>query len=235
LSADSNENVTQSQPEILELAPRRKRRFSHESTNDLLFWGVQLLVVAISMAIIYSKLETTAKILRTLLSEQDSELSIAKAQAVKADEAVADSQRRLDEAEAHRSAFWKHASEQLDGLLNQVTQIQSDVKESLANSAQTNQLVLAAAEQSKEAAGNAALQATRAAGTSDAAVNAAIRAERSSSHTGTVIASKVVTAQDKRALQARERQLAAKQRKLTQTIKRVKTQGPNLFEKLLHP
>jgi ABC-type molybdate transport system substrate-binding protein len=166
---------------------------------------------------------------------QDKELEIAKDDSRKADAVAADAQRRLDEAEQHRSAFWQHAEEQMKNLLTRVTQIQADVKDALAKSTETNQLVLAAANESKAAAGSAATEAIKAAGTAGAAKSAASRAAALSSHTSSVVATKVVTSQDKRSLNAQQAALTAKQQKLSQTIQRVKLKGPTVFEKLLHP
>jgi hypothetical protein len=221
---------------------RKKRRFSHESLNDLLFWGVQLLVVAISIAIMYSKLENTAAILRTLLAAQNSELDIAKAQALKADGLAEEARQVARDAAHERSIAFERAEQRMEDLVARVNQIQADVNDALKKSTETNNLVLdaakaskQAADESKVAAGSAATEAFRAAGTAGAAASAASRAAAVSSRTSTVVASKVITSQDKRSLNAQKAALAAKQQKLTQTIKRVKVQGPNLFDKLLHP
>jgi hypothetical protein len=235
-SSGSTEGLSASQERISSPEPsRKKRRFSHESLNDLLFWGVQLLVVAISIAIIYSKLEATAQILRALLSEQDSELQIAKAQAGKADALAEEARQAAREAAQQRLKAFERAEQRMEDLVGRVSQIQADVKDALKKSTETNDLVLEAAKASKLAAGSAETQAIKAAGTAGAAASAASRAAALSSHTSSVVATKVVTSQDKRSLNAQQAALAAKQQKLSQTIKRVKLKGPTVFEKLLHP
>src|ERR1700747_961895 len=179
-----------SQANSLEPSPasrNKPRRFSHESLNDLLFWGVQLLVVAISIAIMYTKLENTAAILRTLLSEQDGELQIAKAQALKADGLAEEARQAAHKAEIQRSVAFDTAEQRMADLLAQVTQIQADVKDALEKSTQTNQLVLEAAQASKKAAdeskvaaGSAATEASRAAGTAGGHVRQRAQATASS-------------------------------------------------------
>jgi hypothetical protein len=227
--------------EPLPASRNKPRRFSHESLNDLLFWGVQLLVVAISIAIMYTKLENTAAILRTLLSEQDGELQIAKAQALKADGIAEEARQAAHKAEIQRSVAFDTAEQRMADLLAQVNQIQADVKDALEKSTQTNQLVLEAAqaskkaaEESKVAAGSAATEASRAAGTAGAAVSAATRAAALSSRTGAVVANKIVTTSDKRALEAQQRALARKQAQLSRTIQQVKKNGPNLLQQIFH-
>jgi hypothetical protein len=221
---------------------KKKRRFSHESLNDLLFWGVQLSLVAISIAIIYTKLENTSKILRALLSEQDSELDLVKGQVRKADALAEEARQAARDAAHERSIAFERTEQRMQDLVGRVNQIQADVHDALKKSTETNQLVLEAAKESKQAAdeskvaaGSAATEASKAAGTAGAAASAASRAAALSSHTSTVVATKVVTSQDKRSLNAQQALLAAKQQKLSQTIKRVKLKGPTVFEKLLHP
>jgi len=216
------------------LEPPKKRRFSHESLNDLLFWGVQLLLVAISIAIIYSKLENTTAILRSLLEAQNKELEIAKAQAAKADVLAEEARQAARDAARERLMAFQRAEQRVKDLVARVSDIQADVDESLKKSSETNQLVLEAAKESKQAADESRTEATKAAGIAGAARSAASQAAANSSRTSTVIASKVVTSQDKRSLKAQQAALAAKQQKLNQTIKRVKTQGPNVFDKLFH-
>ena len=176
------------------------------------------------MAILYVKLENTAQILRALLKEQIGEVQIAKAQADKAAKSANEARQNFN-----------HAEERMKVLVLQVNQIQDDVKDSLAKSAETNRLVVEAAKASKNAADEAANEAARAAGTAGAAANAASRAASLSSHTSSVVATKVVTSQDKRQLAAQQAALAQKQRQLNKTIKRVKVNGPTLLDKIFHP
>jgi len=210
--------------------PAPRRHFSTESLNELLFWGIHLAIVAISLGIMWVKIDGNTKALKTLIAAQDKELELVRQQVL----VEATSAQEEHKAEQQRSI-------QFSAAFAALSAIQADVKDALNKSTQTNNLVLEAAQatekaalESKSAASGAETLAMRAAGTAGAAAAAAGRAAASSSHTSSVVASKVVTSSDKRALSAQQAALAAKQQKLEKTIKRVKVKGPNLFDKLFH-
>src|SRR6516164_9923304 len=53
-----------------ELPGRRKRRFSADTANDLLFWGCHLLIVSISLALMWIKVDGVTSALRNLIAAQ---------------------------------------------------------------------------------------------------------------------------------------------------------------------
>ena len=230
-SSDSKKD--QAEPET----KHRRRRFSSETANDLLFWAVHLLVVAISLGIMWIKVDALANAMREiLLAEQKSNATlVAQAQS----EQVATIQ--AQQAEHTRSLQLDAATKILDGVLRQVSDIQADIKATLVKTNEINQLVLAQSEatktaalQSETAAKSAAGAAQNAAATAGSAAGAAYRAAATSSRTGNVVASKVVTTQDKRILDAKERALRAKQAQLSKTIRQVKKNGPTLIQQIFH-
>lgn len=223
-------------PEKSEGSPRR-RRFSTETANDLLFWGIHLMVVAISLGIMWVKIDSLTRVMRDLLAAQNRELAVSQAQALKAEEAT----ERARQAENTRSLQLVAGIKVMDSVVSRVNAIQADIKTTLAKTNEINQLVLsqseatkAAALQSQQAAVTAAGAAKNAAGAAGGAASAASRAAATSSRTGTVVAAKVVTTSDKRQLEAQQRALAKKQAQLSRTIKQVKKTGPNILQQIFH-
>jgi hypothetical protein len=227
---------TEDRAEAIELV-RRKRRFSAESINDLLFWGVHLLIVAISLGIMWVKVDGLAKAMRTILAAENQQAKTLIKQAQEAEAATI----RAQQAEHVRSIQFDAATRVLNGVLQQVGDIQADIKTTLAKTQETNQLVLAqsqatnqAALSSEQAATQAAGAAKNAAATAGNAAGAAYRAAALSSRTSNVVASKVVTSGAKEQLEAQQRALARKQAQLNRTIRNVKKNGPNLFQQIFH-
>jgi len=233
-SIDDSKDWKQSVTEI-EPVKKRKRRFSADSANDLLFWGCHLAIVAISLGIMWVKFDGTNKALKDLLKAQSHEIDVVKSQALKAEQAAQEARN----AEHTRNVQFSAASNTLQSVVEQVGMIQRSVEADLSKAVETNNLVLqaidiakAAALKSEIAASEAATKASIAAGAAGSAAGAASRAAATSSRTGTVVASKVVTTQDKRQLETEQRRLALKQQQLRQTIRTVKKQGPTLWQKI---
>jgi hypothetical protein len=210
--------------------PKRRRRFSTESANDLLFWGAHLAIVAISLGIMWVKFEANSKALEKLLKAQNREIDLVRAQALKADEVAQTAQN----AERQRSLAFTAAQRQIEALVAQTQGIQTDVKSSLATANQTNQLVLDAISVAKAAALKSEEAAQSAAGNAGVAAARAGAAAASSGRTANVVATKVVTQSDKAEIRAQQQALATKQRQLSNTIRRVKKTGPTFWDKLLH-
>ena len=208
----------------------RKRRFSADTVNDLLFWGCHLMIVAISLAIMWTKMEGTAQGLRTLLVAQNQELDLARAQALKAD----GSAQAARNAEHQRAIQVEAAAHTIDAVLTQVSEIQNDIKATLATANATNQLVLNAIEVTRAASQKSEEAARQASSNAGAAASRASVAAAASGRAVTVVKTRVVTSEDKLALQQQQRRLVQKQQQLSKTINRVKKNGPTLWDKLVH-
>jgi hypothetical protein len=233
--------LNDSNPEIslVEPAPtaHRKRRFSSETANDLLFWGAHLCIVAISLGIMWLKVDALTTAMRTILSAEEHQAQTLTQQAHKAEAATIQAQ----QAEHTRSIQFDAASKVLDGVLRQVSDIQTDIKATLAKTTEINQLVLQQSQTTKDAALQSQLEASKAAGaaqnaatTAGNAAGAAYRAAAVSSHTSTVVATKVVTSTAKEQLLAQKQALARKEAQLSRTIRQVKKNGPTLWQRLTH-
>ena len=204
-------------------APLRKRRFSSESINDLLFWAVHLCVVAVALAIVWSKIDSTNQALGKLLRAQEEEVTLTRTQTAAAQEQLAFAK----EFELKRSAA-------VASVLTSVGQIQADVNATLDQVREINKSMLELMRQSKAAAEVAAQAGAAAAGASSRAAGAASAAAGSSASTKAYIARKVVTTEDKAQILAQERALAAKKQQLNRTIKQVKKRGPTVWQQLFH-
>ena len=225
-------------------APKRKRRFSADTANDLLFWGCHLAIVAISLGIMWVKFDAMNRALKQLLTAQNNELDVARAEALKTEEAYNAARR----AEQQRSIDVQAAQASLSSLVLQVRDNQASIKTNqnsiktiLDTVNETNQLVLRASQQAQAAAIGSEHAAKEAAGDAMAAAGAASTAAKRvgaaaaiSGRTANVVATKVVTSADKAKIQAQEKVLAKKQEQLSTTILRVKKQGPTLWDKLIH-
>jgi hypothetical protein len=210
--------------------PKKRQRFSSDTANDLLFWGIHLCIVAISLGIMWLKVDSLTKAIRQILVAEERANTILAQQLGNAEAATITAQ----QAERQRSIQLSTATAVLGGVMRQVTDIRGDIKETLARTLETNQIVLAQSEATKAAAVQSQQAAQNAAGAAGSAAGAAARAAATSNRTGNVVASKVVTTTDKRSLAAQERALAAKQRQLTKTIKQVKKRGPTLLQQIFH-
>src|SRR6516164_6186034 len=64
----SKPSATVTEPVIS--SSKRKRRFSTDTANDLLFWGCHLLIVGISLALMWIKVDGVTSALRNLIAAQ---------------------------------------------------------------------------------------------------------------------------------------------------------------------
>jgi len=215
-----------------ELPPirKRKRRFSSESVNDLLFWGAHLLVVAISLGIMWVRLDGTNRALEKLLKAQNHELDLVRGQTLKAEEMAQNARN----TEYQRAIAFSAAQHQIESLVAQTQGIEADVKAALAKTNETNQLVLESINVAKAAALKSEQAAQSAAGSAGVAAARAGAAAATSGRTANVVASKVVTSSDKAEIRAQQQALAQKQQQLSKTIRRVKKQGPTFWDRLIH-
>jgi hypothetical protein len=115
-----------------------KVRFSSQAMNDLIFWSIQICIIAIALGIIWIRLDATGKVMSKLVTLQNDELVFVKKQT-----ADADAQTKLVEAnEAKRvEAFNQIMAQQrilmdntetsTNEILNRVKGIASDVTATL--------------------------------------------------------------------------------------------------------
>lgn len=216
---------------------KRRRRFSLETSNDLLFWGFHLLVVGISLGIMWVKFDAMNNALGELLKAQRAELDIARGEIEKADQAYEAARR----AEQQRSIDVRAAQKTLTDLVTQVHDNQASIKDNQDSIRRvvdavgsTNQLILQASKETESAAKQSAHEAAIAAGSAGVAASRAAAAASSSGRTATVVATKVATQSDKLKVRAQQQDLARKQKQLSTTIRRVKTQGPSWWDKIVH-
>jgi transglutaminase/protease-like cytokinesis protein 3 len=217
--------------------PQKRRRFSFESINDLLFWAMQICILAIGLAIVWARIEATNQVVVQLLKAQDQEISIARKQADDAHE-----QALAARAAEHQRAIQLSTTTQvLQGVLERVSKVQDDITATLAQIRAINESVLGVsksvlevAEATKTASVQAASTAQSAASAAAAAHRAAGSAASNSSATRALVRSKVATAADKVRILQEEAQLTAKQRQLSKTIRQVKKKGPTIWQQLFH-
>jgi hypothetical protein len=109
----------------------KKVRFSSDTLNDLLFWGAHLMVVAISLAIIWSKLDSTTRALLKIVDAQNQELSVTQEQAVSA-------KRQAEQAEITRAIAAEEARQTKETLRSVLIQQGEFRKLALENFAETS-------------------------------------------------------------------------------------------------
>jgi hypothetical protein len=199
---------------VPEPPPRKRRRFSSDTANDLLFWGFHLFIVAVSLAIVWYKIDGLRKAFTGLLVAQSAELAIVQKQLLLA-QAQTESARQ---AEHTRALQFDAANRVLGDVVANVTKIQADVGATLTQIQSINQAMLKVTSQSVNAASEAA--------------NAAQSAANTSASTHSLVARKVVTTADKQALDAQRAALAAKQKQLQRVIRTTKIKGPTIFQKI---
>jgi hypothetical protein len=224
---------TQAHPE----APKRKRRFSFESTNDLLFFGVQICLLAIGLAIVWARIEATNQVVVQLLKAQEQEITIARRQADDAHEQAVASRA----AEHQRAIQLGTTTQVLQGVLERVSKVQDDITATLEQIRNINENVLTVSKSVLEVAETTKTASVQAASTAQSAASAAAAAHRAagsaasnSSATRALVRSKVATTADKARILQEEAQLNAKQKKLNQTIRQVKKKGPTIWQQLFH-
>jgi len=208
--------------------PVKKRRFSTDTLNDLIFWGFHLCVVAISLAIVWYKIDKLSSGIASLLIAQNQELALVQKQLQAAQEQVV----RSEQAERKRAIQLQAATDVLSGVLDNVGKIKEDVTATLAQAQSINQTVLEVSIQTKAASLKAAQSASSAAGAANSAASAAGAAASRAASTQGLVRAKVVTTQDKIRIEQEQRALAAKRQQLTKTIRQVKKNGPNLLQKI---
>jgi hypothetical protein len=205
-----------------------RRRIGADTINDLLFWGVHLCVVAVSLAIVWYKIDHLSGGIRMLLDSQVQELSLVRRQVASVEEQTA-----LTKAgEEQRSEQVKRNRQALDLMLTSMTDIQASIRKNLEETQGISAHFLEVAEQSKQASLLAANASQSAVNASKSAENAAAAAAARSSATKTLIREKVVTTDDKMKIKEQEQALAAKKAQLQKTIKRVQKNGPNIIQRI---
>jgi hypothetical protein len=216
---------------------KKRRRFSAESINDLLFWAVQICIMAIGLAIVWSRIEATNKAVLQLLKAQDQELVIVRQQANEAHEQALAARA----AEQQRAIQLANATTLMNGVLERVSHVQDDITQTLEQMRNINagvlsvsRTVLEVSEATKAASVQAASTAESAASSASAAHRAAGAAASNSNATRALIRAKVATTADKRRILQEEAQLNAKQKQLAKTIKQVKKRGPTLLQQIFH-
>src|SRR5258708_3134591 len=131
----SNSKTETARPEPL----ARKKRFSSETANDLLFWGVHLCVVGIALAVVWTKIDSLTAAMRTLIALQNKEVELVQRQAHIAEVAAVNAQ-----AAEHTRALQVTASiAVLDRIVGNVNAAQADIQKTPDTSSQTNELLVA--------------------------------------------------------------------------------------------
>ena len=206
----------------------KRRRFSTDTINDLLFWGAHLCIVAVSLAIVWYKIDHLSLAIKTLLDSQVQELELVKRQVASVEEQTAlfkvQEQQRSNQVKQNRIA--------LDLMMTSMTDIQAAIRKNLEETQGIAGHFVEIAEQSKQASLQAANASQSAVGAARSAENAAVSAAARSSATKTLVTEKVVTTDDKLKLKQQERALAAKKAQLNKTIQRVRKNGPNLIQRM---
>lgn len=177
-------------------------RFSSQTMNDLIFWGIHLCVIAIALGIIWIRLDATTRVMTKLVTLQNDELVLVKKQTASAEEqAKSAEQRDTNEANALRGLIISHETS-TNELMGKVKEIAGDITSTL------DQIKII----SKAVVGEAIIHEE------DARTNkqAAIQAE------GAAISAKTKAAITSGALATKKRQL----RNATQVITREKRKNP---------
>jgi chromosome segregation ATPase len=236
LTEDSNglKNLPTLAPHVEEPGLKR-RRFSQDTINDLLFWGCHLCVVAIALAIVWTKLDKNTEVLRRVLDAQAGEMATLERQLKALEE-----QRALLQAQGkEREQELRDAHATLANMLTGVGKIQSDITQTLDRTKAISESVLVISgsildltAQSKSAAVHAANAAQLAAGAASSAAGAANRAANTTITTKQLVGSKVVTSADKVRIQREQAALAVKRQQLTKEIKKVKKTGPTWVQRM---
>jgi hypothetical protein len=217
--------------------PHKKKRFSSETANDLIFFAVQICILAIGLAIVWARIEATNQAVVQLLKAQEEEIIIARRQAADAHE-----QSLAARAAEHQRAIQLGTTTQvLQGVLERVSKVQDDITATLEQIRNINENVLTVSKSVLEVAETTKTASVQAAGTAQSAASAAAAAHRAagsaasnSSATRALVRSKVATTADKARILQEEAQLNAKQKKLNQTIRQVKKKGPTIWQQLFH-
>jgi hypothetical protein len=215
----------------------KKRRFSSDSINDLLFWGFHLMVMGIGLAIVWSKIEATNKAVLMLLKAQDQEIHIARQQADDAHEQALAARA----AEKQRAIQLSATTGVLSGVLDRVNKVQGDISTTLEQIRSINENVLMVSKTVLEVSEATKAASIQAAGTAESAASAAAAAKQAagsaasnSNATRALVRSKVATTADKTRILKEEAQLNAKQKQLKKTIIQVKKKGPTIWQQLFH-
>jgi beta-galactosidase/beta-glucuronidase len=135
-----------------------KARFSSH-VNDLLFWGVHILLIVVCMGAIWSRLDATTKVMLKLVNLQNSEITFAKEQtelakqqeAQKAKE-VQETRAALDTIIAQQKSLMDSNETSMQELLRTVNHVESDVASSLEQIKLISKSVVGSAEHSQQKA-----------------------------------------------------------------------------------
>jgi hypothetical protein len=193
----------------------KKLRFSAESINDLLFWGVHLMVVGISLAVVWTKLDSTTHALLKIITLQNQEMAVVQEQALSA-------KHQAEQAELGRTQAAEEASQTKAALkivLNQQGEFRGlatktvDEMSARFDAIQTN--VLATLDQIKN-------------------LQAQLAGTAKTSQTQAAVAQVVATSASARAA-ARAQALAAKRRQLRHVDKKLtQLKDRNIIQRLLN-
>jgi hypothetical protein len=107
-------------PEIVHLE-HKKRRFSQDTINDLLFWGVHFCVVAVALGFVWIKIDRLSVAIKVLYDAESTELQLVRDQAANSV--------RLEATKALQS---QTVLDTQSAVLRQVLQVRKEVEEQLA-------------------------------------------------------------------------------------------------------
>lgn len=138
--------------------------------SDLLWWGCQLVVLSIGLAIVWTKIDSTNKAMASLLKSQIDETELVKRQLRVAEEQTT----LLKNNEDARTALLNATQKELRTTIDSIHEIQIDINTTLNHIQSINQAMLTLANQSKTAAEQAEGAANKAADTS-AATNESVK------------------------------------------------------------
>jgi methyl-accepting chemotaxis protein len=213
----------------------RRRRFSSDTINDLLFWAIQFCLVGFSLGIVWYRIDKNTQALKSLLDAQAEEVMLVRRQVT----AVEQQTDLVKKQEEQRAVQLQENRRALDLMLTSMTEIQADVRRNLESTQGISETILQVANQTKQASLQAANASASAASAANSAANAAGNAASAASNaaarssaTKTLIREKVVTTEDKVRIDQEQRALAAKKAKLSKTIRQVSKNGPNLMQRI---
>lgn len=182
-------------------------RFSSQTINDLIFWGVHLCVVAIAMAIVWVRLDATTRVMTKLVTLQNEELALVRKQTENAEEQTKlVEQREVKRVEAvnqitsQQKRLIDNTETSMSDLLDRVKGIAGDVTSTLDQIKTINKAVLGTAVEDKQKAIQAEDSAVQAQG-------AAAYARTKAAITGSALAQK------KRQLKRASRVIAKEKKK----------------------
>lgn len=188
-------------------------RFSSQTMNDLIFWGVHLCVVAIAMAIVWIRLDATTRVMSKLVTLQNDELALVRKQTADAEEQTRlVEQREVKRVEAvnqitsQQKQLINKTESSMNDLLERVKGIASDVASTLEQIRAINKAVLGTAVEDKQ-------KAIQAEGTAIQAKSVAIEAQGAAAHARSKAAVTGGVLEQKKRQLKRATQVIAKEKK----------------------